>query len=107
MSPDRRKGKEAEVSGGVPPTTTPLLTFCGFYGWPLRGGGGGNPEVAQQPPRRQVTATLLSYVRLREDSGRHHNGADDASLHPGIMGIHNPDQRAATTVGGWIRAQSL
>ena len=48
--------------------------------------GGDHTETPGQTPFRQVTATLLHYMRIFIEWGRHYNGLINPPLHPGIPG---------------------
>ena len=62
-----RKGEEADVPGGMPPTAQALLPLCSLGGWTVGGGGNGNLEQVSQSPGHQVEATLLKDVRVRQE----------------------------------------
>ena len=99
-----RKGEEADVPRGMPPAAPELLPLCCLSVWTAWFGGNSNLEEVSQSSGHQVEATLLKDVWIRQDKDCNHFGARHPPLHTGIQGAGVPDQCAAATVGGWLRA---
>ena len=67
MCPESVERGKLEVSGGLPPVASPLLSIYCLGRWSLRRGGQGYAKNSHQLPRDQVETSLLSLVWLRQD----------------------------------------